>query len=163
VHPVTEPERRGAVLKSLPGQFFLKEKFLPVPGAGSTDYAKAAPLLLGPGMETQKIKGVGMGVARHIQSVYGFIGIKKAFVSSDNNYRRSFREVITMKRYCIKNEPGKIEFIDILRETSDGFMIKVTRIRDGYEKTAEDFMPRHLFNICINTGYLYEVEKTAVA
>jgi hypothetical protein len=56
-----------------------------------------------------------------------------------------------------------MEFIDILRETSDGFMIKVTRIRDGYEKIVEDFMPRHLFNICINTGYLYETKDAAAS
>jgi hypothetical protein len=68
-----------------------------------------------------------------------------------------------MKRYCIRNEPGKKEFIDILRETGDGFIIKVTRIRDGYEKIAEDFIPRHLFNICVNTGYLYEIKEAAVS
>jgi hypothetical protein len=68
-----------------------------------------------------------------------------------------------MKRYCIKTGPGKTEYIDILRETGDGFIIKVTRIRDGYEKTAEDFMSRHLFNICINTGYLYEMKETAAS
>jgi hypothetical protein len=69
----------------------------------------------------------------------------------------------TMKRYCIKNEPGKIEFIDILRENDEGFLIRVTRIRDGYEKTSEDFMPRHLFNICVNTGYLYETKEAAAS
>ena len=62
-----------------------------------------------------------------------------------------------MKRYCIKNRPGKSEYVDILTESDAGYKIRLTRICDGYEKTREDFIDRHLFDICVKTGYLSEL------
>ncbi|MCL1815892.1 MAG: hypothetical protein FWG27_08770 [Treponema sp.] len=59
-----------------------------------------------------------------------------------------------MKRYCIKSRPGKEEYLDILGENDEGYRIKVTRICEGYEKTREDFINHHLFDICLKTGYL---------
>jgi hypothetical protein len=57
-------------------------------------------------------------------------------------------------RYYIKCEKGRSEFLDILRETSDGYYIRLTRIKDSYEKTIEEFMSKQLFDICLNTGYI---------
>ncbi|MDR1948709.1 MAG: hypothetical protein LBQ38_04895 [Spirochaetaceae bacterium] len=65
-----------------------------------------------------------------------------------------------MKRYYIKCEHGRIEYVDILRETADGFMVRVTRIRDNYEKNIEEFLSAELFEICLKTGYIYETENT---
>jgi hypothetical protein len=84
VDRIVEPERCGAVLAGLLGEIFLKEKFLYVPGAGRTGRAKGTPFFFGPGINPQKVGGVGVGVAGHVKSVYVLIGIKKAFVSSDN-------------------------------------------------------------------------------
>lgn len=66
-----------------------------------------------------------------------------------------------MNRYCIKCEPGRIEFMDILKETTGGFLVKVTREKDGYEKTVEEFMSRELFETCMNTGFIYKMEKAS--
>ncbi|MFQ3548059.1 MAG: hypothetical protein SNJ56_06945 [Termitinemataceae bacterium] len=68
-----------------------------------------------------------------------------------------------MKRYCIKCETGRVEFLDILYETEEGFMTRVVRVKDGYEKTIEEFMPHHLFELCIKTGYIYPVESAATS
>jgi hypothetical protein len=57
-------------------------------------------------------------------------------------------------RYYIKCEKGRSEFLDILRETGGGYYIRLTRIKDDYKKTIEEFMPRQLFDICLNTGYI---------
>ncbi len=62
-----------------------------------------------------------------------------------------------MTRYCIKSDSGKSEFVDILQETSSGFMVRVTREKDGYEKVLDEFMSRELFETCINTGFLYNM------
>jgi len=67
-----------------------------------------------------------------------------------------------MKRYCIKCRAGKIEFFDILTETDDGFRIRLTRLIDGIEKINEESIPKHLFNMCVRTGYIYELEDQAV-
>ncbi|MDR3144672.1 MAG: hypothetical protein LBU21_00185 [Treponema sp.] len=66
-----------------------------------------------------------------------------------------------MKRYCIRCEPGRVEYMDVLRETGDGFMVRLTRIKDDYEKTLEEFMSRRLFETCLNTGYVYEMNIDA--
>jgi lysylphosphatidylglycerol synthetase-like protein (DUF2156 family) len=59
-----------------------------------------------------------------------------------------------MKRYFIKSEADRIEFLDILRATAEGYHIRVTRIKDGYEKNIDDFMTKQLFEMCRKTGYI---------
>ena len=66
-----------------------------------------------------------------------------------------------MKRYCIKCETGRVEFLDILYETEEGYMTRVVRVKDGYEKNIEEFMPHQLFDLCVKTGYLYEMKEAA--
>jgi hypothetical protein len=66
-----------------------------------------------------------------------------------------------MKRYCIKSQPGNVEYLDILDEREDGFMIRVTRIRGGYEKILEEFINRHLFEVCLKTGFIYLMQEKA--
>ncbi|MDR0387500.1 MAG: hypothetical protein LBH57_05645 [Treponema sp.] len=68
-----------------------------------------------------------------------------------------------MKRYCIKSEPGRVEYMDIINENSEGYIIRVTRIRDGYEKVIEEILSRHLFNICLKTGFIYKAERIAAS
>jgi hypothetical protein len=68
-----------------------------------------------------------------------------------------------MKRYCIKCAPGRVEYFDILRENDEGLMVRVTRLKDGDEKNIEDFMSRQLFDICLKTGYIYQMESAAVS
>jgi len=66
-----------------------------------------------------------------------------------------------MKRYCIKCRAGRIEFFDIIGENDEEFRIRITRLSDGNEKIVEESMPRHLFNICVKTGYIYEFESAS--
>ena len=66
-----------------------------------------------------------------------------------------------MKRYFIKCRAGKIEYLDVLGETDDGFKIRLYRLSDGNQKIIEESIPRHLFNICVKTGYLYESETAS--
>jgi len=63
-----------------------------------------------------------------------------------------------MKRYCIKCREGRIEYFDIISENDDGYRIRFTRLTDGKEKIIEETMPRHLFNICVKTGYIFELD-----
>ena len=64
-----------------------------------------------------------------------------------------------MKRYCIQCRAGKIEYFDIIAENDEGYEIRLTRISDGNEKIIDESMPRHLFNMCLKTGYIYEIEN----
>ncbi|GHV89201.1 hypothetical protein AGMMS50267_15610 [Spirochaetia bacterium] len=58
------------------------------------------------------------------------------------------------QRYYIKCEADRVEYLDILDETSEGYTVRVTRIKDGYEKNIEDFMSRELFELCLKTRYI---------
>ena len=65
-----------------------------------------------------------------------------------------------MKRYCIKSRTGKIEYFDIIAENDSDYIIRLTRLSDGNEKVIEESMSRHLFNMCVKTGYIYELEMS---
>ena len=64
-----------------------------------------------------------------------------------------------MKRYCIKCRAGRIEFFDVISETDDGYRIRLKRLSDGNERIMEETMTRHLFKMCLSTGYIYELES----
>jgi len=68
-----------------------------------------------------------------------------------------------MKRYNIKCLPGNTEYIDILKETENEFLVRFTRNNNGNIKTTEETITRHLFNICVQTGYLNPTVEVSVA
>jgi hypothetical protein len=68
-----------------------------------------------------------------------------------------------MKRYCIKCESGRIEYLDVLGEDSEGYKVRVTRIKDGEEKIIEEPLSRHLFDLCLKTGYIYQIENSSTS
>jgi hypothetical protein len=59
-----------------------------------------------------------------------------------------------MKRYYIKSQEGRTEYMDIVHELGDELFVRVVRIQDGYEKVIEERMGRPLFETCLRTGYL---------
>jgi len=68
-----------------------------------------------------------------------------------------------MKRYSIKCLPGSNEYIDILKELDDEYLVRFTRNNNGKVKTTEETITRHLFNICVKTGYLNPMVEYSVA
>jgi hypothetical protein len=68
-----------------------------------------------------------------------------------------------MKRYCIKSRTGKVEYFDIISESDNGYKIRLTRINDGDEKVIEEFMTRSLFDMCVQSGYIFQQEENGVS
>ncbi|MDR2181136.1 MAG: hypothetical protein LBN92_00490 [Treponema sp.] len=68
-----------------------------------------------------------------------------------------------MKRYCVKSRPGRSEFLDILHETDSGYRIRLTKRSDGNERILEEFIDRHLFDMCVKTGFLSELANAGMA
>ena len=68
-----------------------------------------------------------------------------------------------MKRYCIKCRAGKVEYFDIISETDESFQIRLTRLSDGSQRVMDESITRNLFDICVQTGYIYEMENVAVS
>ena len=66
-----------------------------------------------------------------------------------------------MKRYSIKCREGRFDFFDIVSEDDDGFQIRLTRLSDGNERIIEEHMSRNLFDTCVQTGYILELETSA--
>ena len=64
-----------------------------------------------------------------------------------------------MKRYCIKSRTGRVEYFDIISENDEGYKIRITRINDGDEKIIEDSMTRSLFDMCVQSGYIFQMEE----
>jgi hypothetical protein len=62
-----------------------------------------------------------------------------------------------MKRYRVKCRSGRIEYIEIIKEIEDGYLVRLTRVNDGNTKISEETMTRHLFTICLKTGYISEM------
>jgi len=68
-----------------------------------------------------------------------------------------------MKRYSVKSTPGNTEYIDILKETDHEYFVRFTRDNNGSVKTTDETITRHLFNICLQTGYLNPMTEACVA
>lgn len=68
-----------------------------------------------------------------------------------------------MKSYTLKSIGKNTDYMTILREMEDGFVVKIVRDMDGYEDIKTDYISKELFDSCIRTGYLTEItEKVAV-
>jgi len=72
-------------------------------------------------------------------------------------------DIKSMKRYSIKCLPGNTEYIDILKELDNEYLVRFTRNNNGSIKTSEETITRHLFNICVQTGYLNPMTESSVA
>lgn len=69
-----------------------------------------------------------------------------------------------MKNYSLKSLGSKNDYMTVLKETEDGYVIKIVHDLDGYEEVKTDFLSKELFDCCIRTGYITEVkEEVAVA
>ncbi len=71
-----------------------------------------------------------------------------------------------MKNYYIRSRDGSADYLSVLRETDDGFMVRIYRDMDGYEEVLDEYMSKTLFESCVRTGYLTEMEenkKVAIA
>ena len=69
-----------------------------------------------------------------------------------------------MKRsYALKSHNSN-DYLTVEKELDDGFVIRIVRDKDGYEEIVTDFISKVLFDSCIRTGYLTEIEipQTAV-
>jgi hypothetical protein len=64
----------------------------------------------------------------------------------------------SVKKYCVGSHNDNHEYIEILDETEDEFIIRYVRVKDGIKKITQEAMTRHLFNICLNTGWLSELD-----
>ena len=61
-----------------------------------------------------------------------------------------------MDFYKIKST-NPADYMTIVREMEDGFIVKIVRDRDGYAEVITDFSSKTLFESCLRTGYIEKV------
>lgn len=61
-----------------------------------------------------------------------------------------------IQRYRIKSSPEREEYLEVLRRTDAGCHVRIVRCYEGYETVTESFLEAHLFEMCLQTGYLTE-------
>ena len=63
-----------------------------------------------------------------------------------------------MAYYTLKSIGNSSDYMTIIKETEDGFVVRIVRDRDGYDDITTDFISKSLFESCIRTGYLTKIE-----
>ena len=64
-----------------------------------------------------------------------------------------------MKTYTLKSIGKNTDYMTIIREMDDGFVVRIVRDLDGYQDVKTDYISRELFDSCIRTGYLTEIKE----
>ncbi len=64
--------------------------------------------------------------------------------------------------YTLKTKAKTNDYMAVLRETEDGYVVRIVRDKDGYDEITTDFISRTLFESCLRTGYLTKIEEPAV-
>ena len=63
-----------------------------------------------------------------------------------------------MAYYTLKCIGNSSDYMTIIKETEDGFVVRIVRDKDGYDDITTDFISKSLFESCIRTGYLTKIE-----
>lgn len=64
-----------------------------------------------------------------------------------------------MKSYTLKSIGNSSDYMTVVREMEDGYVVRIVRDRDGYDDVKTDYISKELFDSCIRTGYLTEIEE----
>lgn len=65
-----------------------------------------------------------------------------------------------MGTYTLKSIGKSTDYMTIVNEMEDGYVVRIVRDRDGYDEVKTDFISHSLFDSCVRTGYLTKVEDT---
>ncbi|MCM1320582.1 MAG: hypothetical protein NC041_03450 [Bacteroides sp.] len=63
-----------------------------------------------------------------------------------------------MECYSLKSIANTSDYMMIMQETDDGYVIRIIRDKDGYEDVTTDFISKELFETCVRTGYLKKID-----
>jgi hypothetical protein len=61
-----------------------------------------------------------------------------------------------MKKYYVKCPPDRVEYFEIIGDTTDSYLVRITRVMDGDQKILDERISHDLFEICLKTGYIYQ-------
>lgn len=65
-----------------------------------------------------------------------------------------------MGTYILKSIGKSTDYMTVVREMDDGYVVRIVRDKDGYNDVTTDYISKALFDSCIRTGYLTKAEQT---
>ena len=63
-----------------------------------------------------------------------------------------------MGTYTLKSINNSNDYMTIVRELDDGYVVRIVRDKDGYSDITTDYISKTLFESCVRTGYLSKVD-----
>lgn len=63
-----------------------------------------------------------------------------------------------MGSYTLKSIGKSSDYMTIVREMEEGYVVKIVRDKDGYSDVTTDYISKTLFESCLRTGYLSRIE-----
>ncbi|MCR5319420.1 MAG: hypothetical protein K6E22_14465 [Treponema sp.] len=63
-----------------------------------------------------------------------------------------------MGTYTLRSINNSNDYITIVRELDDGYVVRIVRDKDGYSDVTTDYISKTLFESCVRTGYLSKVD-----
>jgi hypothetical protein len=64
-----------------------------------------------------------------------------------------------MGSYTLKSIGKTGDYMTIIREMDDGYVVRIVRDKDGYTDVTTDYISKTLFDSCVRTGYLTKMEE----
>ena len=66
---------------------------------------------------------------------------------------------INMGTYTLKSIGSASDYMTVVREMDDGYVVRIVRDKDGYDDVTTDYISKALFESCVRTGYLTKVAE----
>ncbi len=63
-----------------------------------------------------------------------------------------------MGTYTLRSINNSNDYMTIVRELDDGYVVRIVRDKDGYNDVTTDYISKTLFESCVRTGYLSKVD-----
>ncbi len=64
-----------------------------------------------------------------------------------------------MGSYTLKTIGKSSDYMTIVREMDDGYVVRIVRDRDGYSDITTDYISKTLFESCVRTGYITKINE----
>lgn len=64
-----------------------------------------------------------------------------------------------MGSYTLKSIGKTGDYMTIIREMDDCYVVRIVRDKDGYTDVTTDYISKTLFDSCVRTGYLTKMEE----
>ena len=63
-----------------------------------------------------------------------------------------------MGTYTLKSFGGQTDYMAVIKELDDGYVVRIIRDKDGYTDATTDYISKTLFESCIRTGYIVKLD-----